>query len=413
MLKIVFLFFLFGSASATSLVNRYQYLSADLLPPGLWTFGYNYGRGGENSHYYGPSGQKMGRDSYFSRSVSYENLLDELGDPLEKELAAAAFDSYGRAQTEEAGYVSNNVVVNQESNTYVLGRGITEKISFFAIFPVVKIQTRFHSNFSNSGSLNALANTLRADGQHLRAQEILEKSQNALMDRLGENGYRQAYPGELTTLANIHLDLRYKVVELNRISLASDSIFVVPAGESSDTRDFIDLRINEEQYSLREILTGKLRFNSSLTFLVSGYYHKRFPFQKSRRIPLNEVSPLTADTDPNTQTHYGDAFGTSGQMNYAFNDALGFYVGSSLERREKDSVSGNRYEQNRYDLLEKNTGQELRLHYLGMSLNTIQAFLAHRFIIPMDLNLQYGFSTGGKNTAANDLVALNVMVFYK
>lgn len=413
MLKIVFFLFLLGSAEATSLVNRYQYLSADVLPEGLWTFGYNHGRGGENSNYYGNRGNKIGRDAFFSRSVSYSNLLDEINDPLERELAAAAFDSYDRASSDEAGYVSNNVVINQESNVYALGRGLTEKISFFAIFPVVKIQTNFRSSFSNSGSLNALSNTLRADGQHMRAQEILEKSQNALSTRLQENGYREAYPGEVTTLANVHLDLRYKAIDRKTFTLASDSIFVVPAGESSDTRDFIDLRINEEQYSLREVLTGKMRLTPSSTVLLSGYYHKRFPFQKSRRIPMNAVSPLSADIDPNTRTRYGDAFGTSAQFNYAVSDAFQLYTGTSIERRERDNVSGDRFQSSRYDFLEKNTSQELRLHYVGMSLNTIQAFLAQRFIIPMDLNLQYGVSSAGKNTAANDLLALNLMVFYK
>lgn len=413
MLPVILLSLLLGVASATSLVNRYQFLSADVLPVGLWTFGLNHGRGGENTKYYGERGQEQGRGEYFSRTVSYSNLLDEINDPLERELAAAAFESYERQGAEEAGFVNNNVVVNQESNTYVLGRGLTEKLSLFAIFPVVKIQTRFRSEFSHSESLHSLANTLRADGQHLRAQEILEKSQNALSTRLQENGYREAYPGELTTLANIHLDLRYRAYERRDASLSLDSIVVVPAGESSDTEDFIDLRINEEQYSLREVLTGKLRLTPALTLLASGQYHKRFAFEKSRRIPMNSVSPLSADIDPRTQTRYGDAFGAGVQMNLAISDALLLYAGSSLERRERDSVSGDLYAPERYENLEKNTDQELRLHYVGLGINTIQAFLAQRFLIPMDLNLQYGFSTAGKNAAANDLLALNLMVFYK
>lgn len=413
MLKVVLLFLIVLDAQATALVNRYQFLTADVLPPGLWTFGYNHGRGGENSEYYGSQGQRVGRSDHFSRSVNYSHLLDEINDPLEKELAAAAFDSYQRAGSEEAGYVANNVVINQESNTYVLGRGITERVSFFAIFPVVKIQTQFRSQFTNSGSLNALASTLRADGQHQRAQEILEKSQNALVTRLDENGYRSGYPGEVTTLANIHLDLRVKAIEHSRYTVATDTFLIVPAGKKSTTEDFIDMRINEEQYSLRQGVTGSARLSPSLSLMATTYYHKRFPFQKSRRIPVNEISPLSADIDSSTRTQYGDAFGGGVQMNYAINDALQVYTGTSLERRESDRVSGEKFDQRRYDFLTQNTAQELRLHYIGLGINTIQAFLAKKFIIPMDLNLQYGFSSAGKNVAANDLLALNLMVFYK
>lgn len=76
-------------------------------------------------------------------------------------------------------------------------------------------------------------------------------------------------------------------------------------------------------------------------------------------------------------------------------------------------MSGEKFDQRRYDFLAQNTAQELRLHYIGLGINTIQAFLAKKFIIPMDLNLQYGFSSAGKNVAANDLLTLNLMVFYK
>lgn len=412
MLKIVFFFLLTLKAEATGLVNRYQFLSSDVLPSGLWTFGYNHGRGGENSEYYGSGGRRIGRDEHFSRSVNYSHLLDEINDPLEKELAAAAFDSYQRSGSEEAGYVANNIVINQESNTYALGRGLTDRLSFFAIFPVVKIQTQFRSRFNNSGSLNALASTLRADGQHQRAQEILEKSQNALVSRLDENGYRSGYPGEVTTLANIHLDLRYRAFERKNFSVSTDTFLIIPAGESADTEDFVDMRINEEQYSLRQGLTGSVRLTPSLALTASSYYHKRFPFEKSRRIPVNEISPLSADID-STQTQYGDAFGAGLQVNYALSDAFQIYSGTSLERRERDRVIGKRFDQRRYDYLTINTAQELRLHYVGLGINTIQAFLAKKFIIPMDLNLQYGFSSAGKNVAANDLLALNLMVFYK
>lgn len=415
MRSVILLSLLFASPStwASGLVTRYQFLSAQGIPQGVWTFGVNHGRSVSDGNSYASSGQQMSNQNFFSRNINYRHLLDEINDPLEKELARAAFGAYEKDNNELAGRVVNDVEVEQQANTYILGRGITRRISLLAIFPVVTVRTRFESRFVNGASLEQFAAQLRQEGQYQRADEILEKSQNALSERLRENGYRPAYPSEVTSLANVHLNLRFDAHSSNSLNIVTDSVLIVPAGKKADVDDFIPLRMNEEQYSLRQGITAAYRPTDGLGVLASTYYHKRFPFQKTRRIPLNEVSPLSSDLDPNTRIQYGDTYGLGLQINYAFSDTWMVYGGRGMEFKDRDSISGNRYASSRYEYLEKDTQQQLTLNYLGFAVNTISAFLAQKFIIPVDLNLQYAFSSAGKNTFANELIALNMMVFYK
>lgn len=416
MRQLVYLALLFfpGLASATGLVNRYQYLNAGLLPEGVWTFGVNHGQSsGKKDASFSKSGERVSNETYFSRDVSYSNLQDEINDPLEKELAAAAFSAYERQDGEIAGRATNNVEVEQSSNTYVLGRGLSKKSSLLMIFPVVTIKTRFSSRFNNSSSLNSFASQLRAEGQNQRADEILEKSQNALSNRLNENGYRSNYPTEMTTLANIYLDFRHEVKQGRKFDLTSDSFVVVPAGKKSDEDDFIYMRINEEQYSFKQALTASYQPNYSFNFLASTFFHKRFAFEKKRRIPVNNVSPLSKDIDSETRIQYGDTVGGSLQLNFSMNDTFTFYAGRSYEAKARDKIEGNTFSSERYDFIEKNTTQNIQLNYLGVAVNTIQAFLAKKFLIPVDVNLQYSYPTGGANTFDNKIIAMNMMVFYK
>lgn len=415
MLYLVLLSFLtLSSAFATGLVNRYQYLSTDVMPSGVWTFGISKGQsleGGNGS--FSSSGQQISNERYFSKDITYSNLLDEINDPLEQDLARSAFQVYGQQSNEYAGTVVNDVDVSQKSEAYILGRGFGEKSSLFIIFPIVTIQTRFESSFQHSPSLLKLTDQLRSEGQYNQAQEILEKSQNALRKRLDENGYNSSYPREFTTLANIHLNHRYAAIKTSRVRLSADSTLVVPAGKKFDEDDFLYFKVREEQFSFRQNLTSNLLLSPYFSLLGSTYYHKRFPFDQGRRIPKNSASPLSSDIDKNTTIKYGDTYGGSLQLNVAPSDAYLFYLGQSIEAKVKDSVSGTKYQSYRYNYMEQDTAQQLGLGYIGVAMNTVQSFIANRFPVPIDVNLQYSISNFGKNVFNNQAVTMNLMVFYK
>lgn len=414
-MPVVFLLFLFTPVVyATGLVNRFQMITTDVMPDEVWTFAWSRGQSlGSGNTSFGTNGAEISNSSYFSRNLSFGNLLDEVNDPLERELAAAAFDVYGNNEAADAGRVVNDVNVTQMSNTYILGRGFGKKNSILVVFPVVTLETSFKSRFEQSEALLKMARALENEGQYQRAQEILEKSRNALAERLEDNGYRPSYPGTLTTLANIHLTHRYQAIAKKDWQVAFDSTVVVPAGKKSEIDEFLYLRINEEQYSFKQAVGISKSLGPWITILGSSYYHKRFPFERKRRIPRNNISPLSNEIDPDTSMRYGDTYGASVQMNLNVNDSTKMYGGHVIERKDRDIVSGNKFERNRYNFLESRTAQDLTTQYLGLSHNTIQSFLAGKFPIPVEGNIQYSMTPRGRNTFRNEAVALSLMVFYK
>jgi hypothetical protein len=411
MFQLVFFLFAFNGW-CTGLVGRYQYLNTGTLPQDVWLFGLNHSEA-NGSGYYSAHGAKVSGIQYFSRTLNYSHLLDEVNDPLEKDLAEAAFKSYGRSNNEVAGEVINDVSINQKADAYVLGRGLTKKTGIFFIFPVVTINTKFRSRFSPSQSLLKFADQLKDEGQLSQSREILEKSESALRDRLDENGYNPNYPSQVKTLANVYVNYRYMAFGSDKVNVASDSFLVIPAGKKFDENNFIPLRVNEEQLSLKQNFTAEWRPHYLTGLLTSFYYHKRFPFNKAQRIPSNSVSPLSPDIDYNTQIKYGDTYGMSFQWNLIPLETFGLYFGQSLEFKQSDQFSGGRFSQYRYDYLEQNSSQRLGMSYLGFNVNTIPSFLLKKFLIPMDINLQYSQTNIGQNTFRNKTIALNMMVFYK
>lgn len=401
-------------AFATPLAGRFTFLNSASMPEGVWVFGSNISENSKSSEKsYDRSGKLVSNQKYFSKDITFKGLSEEIENPFEKDLAKAAFSAYGKKDNELAGSVVNDVEVEAKANTYVFGRGLTDRSDFLVIFPVVTINTRFNSRFELSPALKSLAAELRAEGQFSRADEILTKETNALHEKLRDSGYQTRYPSELTTLANIYLNYRYQAIRKQKLFMVLDSFLVVPAGETFDDNEFLDLRINEEQYSFKQAITFGYSPVKSFEALIGGYYHKRFPFYKEKRVPVNSNGVISSDIDPNVRVQYGDSFGGTLQLNYNANSDLKFYIGQTLEYRNSDSYDGQLYSNARYNFLEDQTEQRLGEAFIGVQFNTIRMFLKNNFLLPLDINLQYNRTNLGMNALYSETVALNLLGFYK
>ena len=413
-LIILILFIMAGNALATPVGVRYNYLTAESLPKSLWTYGLSTGQmSGTGTKSYDENGNLVSNERYYRSELSYKEISEQIKDEQERSLALAAFRVYGKNLDESVGYVENDVEVDVSSETYLFGRGLTDKADLFFIFPTVNIKTKFRSEFRASDSLNSLVSELRAEGQNSRAREIIEDSRNGLYKQLDENGYATEYPSEITSLANIYMNIRYKALDQGDFKILSDSFLIIPSGETFDDNQFLDLRINEEQYSLKQGFTLSQRFLQDFNVLISTSYHKRFPFRKTKRIPRSDTYRLTTDKDKNTSVQYGDTFALKTQLNYTIDPTFSAYMGQSFESRYADTYSGDKFESSRYELLEENTDQEIGQFYTGMTINTVDRFLKKKFIIPLDLNIQYAYSNFGKNVLDTQIITFNLIGFYK
>ena len=191
---------------ATPIGVRYNYLTTESLPKSLWTYGISSGNmTSSGSRTYDESGSLIDNKDYYRSELSYREVSEQIKDNQERALALAAFSVYGKDLDESVGHVENDVDVDVSSQTYLIGRGLTDKTDLFFIFPTVNIKTSFSSEFKASESLKSLVAKLREEGQNSRATKILEDTKNGLYRQLNENGYSTDYPGEVTSLANIYI----------------------------------------------------------------------------------------------------------------------------------------------------------------------------------------------------------------
>jgi len=131
------------------------------------------------------------------------------------------------------------------------------------------------------------------------------------------------------------------------------------------------------------------------------------------RVPRTENDPMSSDVEKDLNIKYGDQVDLSTQFAYQWNSLLGNYINFRYLYSFKDSYRGSDFDDDRYDILESETDSKSLSAQVGFTVNTISSFIAQKFILPIDLNIQYSKTLYAKNSFDADWVSLNLMVFYK
>lgn len=399
------IFLISFSAFSKEVMSSYNFLNNGLLPKGVITFGVNTGKTTSINNRYTNNGNLVTNKEYNSKALSFNDLVQSSENSMDKVLASSAFKAFGIDLSSSAGTVENDFKVNTSSQVYILGMGINNYSNLLLIVPTVNVSFDIESKFNESVEYNRLLNELERNGQKSKAQYLRDIKQAPLKTRLNENGQR--LPTEINSIANIYLNYRAKVR-----TFISDTQLIIPYGKEYDTKEFIDFRINDNSFGLKQGIGYDFNLNKSIIGLY-GTYHLRTPFQMDYRIPRNENDPLSSDIEENVRIKYGDQIDITTQYLYQWNSLFGSYINFRYLYSFKDEYDGRSFSRQRYRILEKNTESRSVSAQVGLTVNTISSFLKSNFWVPMDLNLQASKVLYGKNTFESDWVSLNLMVFYK
>lgn len=408
MLKIVafFTLFSFSAASAKEVLSSYHFLANGLLPEGVFTFAYNTGKTSSINSRYNDKGQRVSNTDWNSRKLSYNDLVQSSKDKTDEVLSSAAFKAFGIKLDSQAGEVKNTVNINTASKVFVFGYGINKKSNLFFIVPTVEINSEVESEFVASDSYNKLIRDLRNSGQAQKADYLERVKRAPLKTRLNDNG--QKLPSDISSVSNIYINYRRKMN-----SFTSDTYAIIPYGYKYDTSDMIDYRLNDNSLGLKQGIGYDYNIDKKSLLGLYGSYHYRSPFKMDYRVPRTENDSMSSDIEEDVSIKYGDQIDLSTQYSYKWNPVFGNYLNLRYLYSFKDSYSGSKFEQRRYDLLERETDSKSSSAQVGFTVNTISPFIAGKFLLPVDLNVQYSKTLFAQNSFDADWVSLNLMVFYK
>lgn len=397
---------------AVSLINRPNQINGEVLPQGLWMAAYDSSQSSTITSQFNGYGDDVSFLKDMTKTLKVADLLENVDDPNERALARAAFGANGLTSSDIAGEVRNDLKLQYSAKTFVLGYGLTKDFTLFFAAPSVRIESTIDSHIDYSKSVKAMIASLKEQGQITRAEEIETKGKNVLEQQFEKYNYDADYISSWEGVPNFYLMGRWAPAPLRERHLSFETTLILPNEHDRYQNQFMPIQLFEESFSAITTVYYSHELLNRLTFSAFTSYQVRTRFHKDVRVPEESDSPFSDDKE-NVSVKFGDEWSTGFQFSYLISNWATPFTSLTYRQKSSDDYAGEKYAASRYTFLETATSQNMSIVTAGLSLNSVDAFLKSKFLIPMQLTASYSDVLSGKNVFSSEVFALNLMVFYK
>ncbi len=289
--------------------------------------------------------------------------------------------------------------------------GITNKWTVAVGVPVIHYKSTVA--LSQSGS-NLQTLRQHAGGLSPELNSAFDELSVSLVDsvqkELVAKGYHPFANHDQTFIGDIQLVSLYQIFNNKRTALLSKTVFNLPTGPKDDPDDLTDINTFgmtsvQEIGVLTQMITPKFRVSgiATLQYNIADHIDKR--------VPLNEGDSLPdSSTKENVGRKVGDSVTLGVSTNYWFLNRWSAGAGLDLMAKMSDTYSGDHG--TRYDLLSTDTNATSATMRLGVSYDTVGAYLAKQAFMPGMITYTYSDIIRGVNIARQTTHELWFTMFF-
>ena len=399
------------SVMAGNLSVPFSFDNAKVLPKGVRNLRYNNVMAEANNKY-DEFGNSIGVGNAFNVGVSYNKLIDGKDTALEKGILQGYLQRHGKDLNAVAGETTGVVNVEVDAQVPVFAMGITRKWTAAIVIPIVESSTNVDTGFLAGSEIQSIASQLVNEGKTFKAQEVQQKTNNAIIDSVAKNGYKPLGDEQKDMLGDIRLVNKVQLKNKKDYAISITNAIVLPTGEEADIDKVVDVGAGDGQFDLQAGINVDLHMTDKMTLSARASYTWQVSDTTAKRIPEKVDSTITPDVDSQVRRDLGDIIYTSLGANYLTDNGLQLRGQYSFQYKEGDIYTGEKYESYRYDWMGQNTAQRLHAAQLGLGYSTIPAFKRREFSVPLELNFTLGTPLAGKNVTNDTTVAAELAVFF-
>ena len=386
--------------------------SSDVLPAHINSPSVRIGQISGIGQKYTSSGSLMSLTDINSQTFDAKKLMS-----IEPKVAqlVAVLNQFGQQQMGSAltlGTLHIDIAPTVNYYAPINAYGITDKWTVAVGVPIVHYKNQI--GLSQSGS-NLDAIQKQAGGISGELDSAFDELRAGLVDsakkELAGKGYKPLQDVDTTFLADIQLVSLYQLFNNKRMALLTKTAFNLPTGPKDDPDDLTDLsdfgQTNvSEGLVLTYMLTPKLR----LSGLLTGAYG--IPDKIDKRVPTSPDDGLPdASTKQNVNRQIGASVSVGASTMYWFTQRWSAGLGFDVMTKAADKYWGSKAG-SRYDLLETETAQTSERVRLGISYDTISAYLAKSAFMPAMITYTYSDTINGVNIARQTVHELWLTMFF-
>jgi hypothetical protein len=298
--------------------------------------------------------------------------------------------------------------------------------------PIYFVNIKATTAFVASPEARDFLNEVEKSGPD-KANEAVEKMNNAVNDKLARLGYEPIASKSFTAISDVRWVNKFRVLDAttgafsHTLSLKAET--TIPTGQSQSPDDLLSIPVGDGQWDIgagvafdeawairsdmsRDDFSG-LSFNADLRFNVFAGYVAQLPAYADVRIPNSAADPLSADKE-RVWRDFGDTIQTGASLTL---DILGtgFTLGAGYmyQYMPKTTVSNGSFESARYRLLEDQYPErDLHSGILMAGFSTLDYFRAKKFPVPFQANVTYSAPLAGRNATTNSMFQAELVMFF-
>ncbi len=414
-MKILFLMIVLFSASAFSqegnLLIPMDFENAKVLPKGIRNLRFR-GAQFQATEKFDGTGQVVPVGNALNKGVTWNKIIDGKDTDLEKGLLRGYLESKNVNLNDEVGSTTGVVGIDFQPVVPIMAYGLNEKMTVALAIPVIKTSLQVDAGFVANSNLEGIGKNLIKDGSQAKAYELQYKTANAIQEKLKKYNYDPLQSEEKTRLGDIRLVTKNLIHQKGKVDIAIKGMVTAPTGETTDADKAVDIGTGDGQWDLGVGVVTDWQYTENN--ILSGYVAaiSQLPTTRARRIPEEAGSKLSPDVDADTEMDLGDVINLQVGNKYSFLKGFSFSSALTLQYKDKDTYSGNKFQSTRYNWLETDTAQTMESVHLAFGYSTLPLFREKKFPAPIEANLSFNQVVGGMNAIQDYLVAFELAAYF-
>jgi hypothetical protein len=408
---ILFLFSFTGFAQEGNILIPMDIENAKLLPKGVRNLRLR-GAQFQATDKFNGTGQVVPVGNALNKGVTWNKIIDGKDTDLEKGLLRGYLESKNVNLSDEVGQTTGEVGIDFQPMIPILAYGLTEKMTVAVAVPVIKTNLQVGAGFVANQKLETIGKNLIQDGSQGKAYELQYKTANAIEEKLRKYNYDPLQSSEQTRLGDVRVVTKNLVMQKGPLDVAVKGMVTAPTGETTDVDKAVDIGTGDGQWDLGVGVVTDWQYSEANVF--SGFFSvtSQLPSSRARRIPEEAGSKLSPDVDNNTTVDLGDVLNFQISNKYSFMKGFSFSSAVTMQYKDSDNYSGNKYSATRYNWLEKDTAQTMESLHLALGYSTLPLFKEKKFPVPLETNLTFNQVVGGMNAIKDYLVSFELAAYF-
>jgi hypothetical protein len=327
----------------------------------------------------------------------------------------AVLNQFGQQQMGSALTLGTlHINIEPDVNYYapIHAYGITDKWTVAVGVPIIHYKNNI--GLSQEGS-NLEAIQAQAGGISPELDSAFDELHAGLVQsaqkELSGKGYKPLQNVDTTFIGDVQLVSLYQVFNNKRTALLTKTTFNLPTGPKDDPDDLTDLSdFGQTSISEGAVLTYMLTPKLRLSGLLTGTYG--LPDKIDKRVPTSPDDSLPdISTKQNVNRQIGPSVSVGASTMYWFTQRWSAGAGFDIMTKAADKYWGS-LRGSRYDLLQADTNQTSERIRLGVSYDTISAYLAKSAFMPAMISYTYSDTIAGVNIARQTIHELWLTMFF-